>query len=124
MVYFEAIHSKMKTFSPSSIAIFCLEKAGGVNIASDAKPRFNSNIASYGKERILAHAGNIDVFLAQKGRMNPVDIEMITSESGFRAIKAVQEKKMYLIDESLVSRPTPHLIKGISTIQQYLYGTD
>jgi len=55
-VYFEAIHSKMKTFAPESMAIFALETAGGINIAADADPVRNTNIAYYGKERILSHA--------------------------------------------------------------------
>ena len=62
-VYFEAIHSKMKTFSPDSMAVFALETAGGVNVASDAKAVRNTNIAYYGKERILSHGRRIDVYL-------------------------------------------------------------
>ncbi|MBW2349126.1 MAG: ABC transporter substrate-binding protein [Deltaproteobacteria bacterium] len=41
-VYFEAIHSKMRTFSPSSIAMFALRTAGGVNVAEDARARHGS----------------------------------------------------------------------------------
>lgn len=120
-VYFEAIHSRMKTFSPASMAIFCLEKAGGVNIAPEATPRNNTNIASYGKERILGHADQIDIFLAQKGRMNPVTLDIITNESGFKAIKAIRNNQVYLIDEHLVSRPTPRLLSGVEEIQNILY---
>ena len=68
-VYFESIHRKMKTFSPSSIALFALEQAGGRNVATDAMQVRNTNIAVYSKERILAHAQEIDVFIAQQGRM-------------------------------------------------------
>ena len=32
-VYFESIHSKMKTFTPDSMAVFVLECAGGINVA-------------------------------------------------------------------------------------------
>ena len=63
-VYFEAIHKKMKTFAPQSIAIFVLEQAGGINVAADATQMRKTNIAAYGKERILAKAGEIDFFLA------------------------------------------------------------
>lgn len=120
-VYFEAIHSRMKTFSPTSMAIFCLEKAGGINIAKDAKPRNNTNIATYGKERILTHAGEIDVFLAQKGRMNPVSMAAIIEEPGFKAIKAVRENRVFLVEEYLVSRPTMRLLEGIEQISRLLY---
>jgi len=123
-VYFESIHKRMKTFSPTSIPVFCLENGGGINVASDAKPRRNSNIASYGKEKILALAGKIDVFLAQVGRMNHVTEKMIEHEPGFMAIKAVRNKKIFLVDEKIVSRPTLRLLEGITTIYNLLYSVN
>ncbi len=120
-VYFEAIHSKMKTFSPSSIAAFALEAAGGRNVAADATPHNDSNIAEYGKERILAKSEEIDVFLSQYGRMNKVDLEMLRQEPGFQIIKAYRQSRVHLIDEALVSRPTPRLLLGIEEIAKILY---
>ncbi len=120
-VYFEAIHGRMKTFSPGSMAIFALETAGGINIAKDAQPVRETNIAAYGKERILSHALDIDVFIAQSGPMNFVTIEMIRNEPGFSAIKAVQNNQIYLVDERLVSRPTFRLLEGIKVISRILY---
>ncbi|MCI5146610.1 MAG: ABC transporter substrate-binding protein, partial [Candidatus Electrothrix sp. AR3] len=69
-VYFESIHKRMKTFAPDSMAIFVLKSAGGINIAADAIQVRQTNIAAYSKERILDKADQIDVFLAQQGRMN------------------------------------------------------
>ncbi len=120
-VYFEAIHRKMKTFAPTSMAIFCLESAGGINVAADAEPVRSTNIAAYGKERILSHAGEIDVYLAQVGRMNRVTRQEILAEPGFSAIKAVRQGQVYLIDEFLVSRPTMRLLEGIDRIMTILY---
>ncbi|MEN8258790.1 MAG: ABC transporter substrate-binding protein [Thermodesulfobacteriota bacterium] len=120
-VYFEAIHRKMKTFMPTSLAIFVLESAGGINIASDASQVRSTNIAYYGKERILAKGRDIDVFLAQRGVMNRVDEELIKQEPGFMAIKAVQEGQVYFVDEELVSRPTMRLLEGISQVGSMLY---
>jgi len=120
-VYFESIHSKMKTFSPTSIANFVLKQAGGRNIATDTKARRDTNIAAYGKERILSHADEIDVFLAQQGRMNRVSIEQIVQEPGFQAIKAVRQGNVFLVDEQLVSRPTQRVLEGIKIIKRILY---
>jgi iron complex transport system substrate-binding protein len=120
-VYFESIHKRMKTFAPSSMAIFVLESAGGINAAKDAVQVRKTNIAAYGKERILAKADRIDVFLAQQGRMNPVTVEMITKEPGFQVIKAIKNNQVFLVDEKLVSRPTLGLIEGISTVFELLY---
>ncbi|MGB9499002.1 MAG: ABC transporter substrate-binding protein [Dissulfuribacterales bacterium] len=120
-VYFEAIHSKMKTFSPSSIAIFALKSAGGINIAHDAQARRGTNIAAYGKERILSHAEEIEIYLAQRGPMNHAKKRCIKEEGGFSAIKAVKEGKVYIIDEKIVSRPTMRLLDGIYEIGRILY---
>ena len=120
-VYFESIHSKMKTFSSDSMAIFALETAGGINIAGNAKPVRKTNIAAYGKERILSRATQIDVYLAQSGAMNRPTVSMIKSEPGFAAIKAVSGNQIYIIDEQIVSRPTLRLLEGIHEIGKILY---
>ena len=120
-VYFEAIHSKMKTFSPHAMAIFALESAGGINIAGDASSVRNTNIAYYGKERILSHASEIDVYLAQYGAMNRPTVAMIKQEPGFDMIKAVAMEQIYIVDEKIVSRPTLRLLEGICEIGSYLY---
>lgn len=120
-VYFEAIHSRMKTFAPSSIAIFALQTAGGINVAADAHARHNTNIAAYGKEHILSHANEIDVYLAQKGFMNHISKRRIREEAGFKTIKAVREGQVYIVDEKIVSRPTLRLLDGIYEIGRFLY---
>ena len=120
-VYFESIHSKMKTFSPESMAIFALETAGGINVASDAKSVRRTNIARYGKERILSRAAQIDVYLAQYGAMNSPTVADIKREPGFKAIKAVYNNQIFIIDEEIVSRPTLRLLEGIHEIGKLLY---
>jgi iron complex transport system substrate-binding protein len=120
-VYFEAIHSRMKTFTHGSMPIYALESAGGINAAPEARSSRNTNIANFGKEKILAKAHEIDVFLAQKGIMNPVSIDQIRNEPGFHVLKAVKTDQVFLIDENIVSRPVPRLFEGIMTIGKLLY---
>ncbi|MBN2712364.1 MAG: ABC transporter substrate-binding protein [Planctomycetes bacterium] len=120
-VYFESMHKRMKTFSPRSITMSVLREAGGENVATDAEALRESNIASYGKERILLHAKEIDAYLAQRGAMNDVTLEAIKSEPGFDAIKAVRDGNILIVDEEKVSRPTPRLIEGITGISRFLY---
>ncbi len=120
-VYFEAMHRQMKTFSKDSMAVFCLETAGGINVAADAVSSRGTNIGIYGKEKILSHAADIDVFLVQNGRMNDADVNTIKNEPGFQIIKAVKNGNIYRVDENLVSRPTPRLIDGIKVIGKILY---
>ncbi len=120
-VYFEAIHKPFKTFTPGAMPLFALSCAGGVNIAQEAKSVRGTNIAGYSKERILAHAEDIDVYLAQKGVMNPIEMADIVNEPGFGAIKAVRNGLICLVDETIVSRPTLALLQGICRIGECLY---
>lgn len=120
-VYFEAIHTKMKTFTKGAMPIFVLETAGGINIASDALASRDTNIAVYGKEQLLSKALEIDVFLSQQGIMNSVSIETIKNEPGFNIIKAIKDNQIYLIDENIISRPVPRLYQGMVTVGRILY---
>lgn len=123
-VYFESIHGKMKTFARDSIAVYVLEQAGGINLAADAEQVRETNIAAYGKERLLSRGDEIDIFLAQQGKMNPVDHSTISGEPGFQAIKAVREGKILLIAEPLVSRPTLRILDGIEQLAAAFYPQD
>ena len=120
-VYFEAIHDKMKTFTPTSMAIFALETAGGINIAADASQVRRTNIAYYGKERILSKGAQIDVYLAQTGSMNRPTVASIIGEPGYQVIKAVRTRQVFIIEEAIVSRPTMRLLAGIFEIGNRLY---
>jgi len=120
-VYFEAIHTRMKTFTPDSMAAYVLQTAGGINIAADAQQVRATNIAYYGKERLIGKAAEIDVYLAQVGAMNQTTVAAIKAEPGYRVIKAVKNDEVYLIDERIVSRPTLRLLCGIAETGRILY---
>ncbi len=120
-VYFEAIHTKMKTFTRGAMADFVLTASGGTNVAADGSASRGTNIAVYGKERILSLADQIDVFISQRGAMNRINRQMIKDEPGFHIIKAIQDNQIFIVDETIVSRPTMRLLYGISEIGTCLY---
>ena len=120
-VFFESIHRKSATFSLGSMPLFVLEKAGGINVAADARPRHGTNIAGYGLERLLNKGSKIDVYLAQRGTMNDVTVKDIVGSPAASRIKAVLTRNVFLVDEHLVSRPTLRLIEGIDTVFQLLH---
>jgi len=120
-VFFEAIHRQMKTVSPGSLAAYALECAGGVNLAAGAEPVAGSNIAHFGLERVVALGDALEVYLAQVGPMNPVSLEEILSTPGLNSLRAVREGRVHLVDEALVSRPTPRLVEGVRALARALY---
>ena len=103
------------------MAIFALEAEGGIHIADDASSVRGTNIAYYGKERILSKADQIDVFLSQNGTINQPTLPMIKNEPGFGVSKAVKDDRMYIVDEKIVYRPTMDLLKSAQVIGEILY---
>ena len=121
-VFFESIGKNISTTTPGSITAELLEIVGAENIAKDAKPKSpGSRIASFGIERLLEKADQIDVYIAQKGVMNRVKLRSIYERPGFSEIKAVKEKKVYIIDEKIVSRPTMRLLWGLEELGRIIY---
>lgn len=122
-VYFEATATEYRTITAESMPGKVLTLAGGINAAADAQPlKAASSIAAYGSERLLMKAGEIDVFLAQRGPMNPgVTPEAIKQRPGFDKIKAIREGQVYIVDEKLVSSPTFSLSEGVEKLAKTIY---
>ncbi|WP_371374556.1 ABC transporter substrate-binding protein [Sporomusa aerivorans] len=122
-VYFEATATEYRTITVDSMPGTVLKLAGGSNIAADAQPlKAASSIAAYGSERLLMKAEDIDVFLAQRGPMNPgITPDIIRQRPGFDKIKAVREGKIYIVDEKQVSSPTFRLADSVEQLAKMLY---
>src|SRR5690606_38985563 len=116
-VFFEAISDKFSTTTPGSIVDQLITMAGGINIASDTVATSpDSRIADYGIERLLSKAEEIDIYIAQTDRMNRVSVPSIYERPGFNNIRAVQNRQVFVVNESIVSRPTPRLLWGLEEL--------
>lgn len=122
-VYFESTEKEYRTITNDCMAANAIRIAGGINVASDARPvKEGSSIASYGAERILARADEIDVYVAQRGAMNAGGTpHSIRIRPGFDTIKAVRENKIYNIDEKLISSPTFRFATGVRELARFFY---
>jgi len=113
-VFLEAIHTQVKTFTPDSLPVWLLELAGGRNVAADARaPRPGLIIADYGPERLLARAGEVDVFISQAGHMNRVGLRQILDRPVYQPLAAFKTGRVYKIPEAILARPTPALLEGL-----------
>jgi iron complex transport system substrate-binding protein len=122
-VYFESVENGYKTVTSDSMPARAIEVAGGVNIAQDARPiTQGSSIAAYNIERILEQADKIDVYISQQGAMHAGgSIHSISIRPGFYAINAVRNKRIYVINEKLISSPTFRYITGIQEFSRMFY---
>lgn len=100
-----------------------IKAAGGYSVAGDLEPiKEGSSIASFGTERILEKADKIDVYVSQRGAMNAGgNYHTIVIRPGFDTIKAVREKKVFEINQKIISSPTFRYIKGIKEMARMCY---
>ncbi len=122
-VYFESTATEYRTITPASMPGIVLNLAGAINVAADAQAiKTASSIAAYGSERLLMKADEIDVFLAQRGPMNPgITVDAIKQRPGFDKIKAVRQGQVYIVEERLVSSPTFRLAEGVEQLAKLIY---
>ncbi|MCS5421650.1 MULTISPECIES: ABC transporter substrate-binding protein [Psychrilyobacter] len=121
-VFFEARHKTNQTTSLEGIPAYILGVLDIDNIAYDAVPaKKGSSVADFPKELLLSRGEEIDVYLAQYGAMNRPTVDIIKKAPGYKAIRAIREGEIYIIDEYDVSRPTNGLLDGIKEIGHIVY---
>jgi len=114
-VYFESTQTEYRTVTLNSMPGKAIQIAGGYSVAGDLEPiKEGSSIAAFGIESILEKAEEIDVYISQRGVMNAGgNYHTIVIRPGFKAIKAVEEKNVFEINQKIISSPTFRYVKGI-----------
>ncbi|MDR2726322.1 MAG: ABC transporter substrate-binding protein [Candidatus Adiutrix sp.] len=116
-VFLEAIHTQVKTFTPDSLPAWLVELAGGRNVAADARAQGPGLIiADYGPERLLAKAGEVDVFISQAGPMNRAGLGQILGRPAYQPLAAFKTGRVHKIPEAVLARPTPALLTGLKEL--------
>ncbi len=122
-IFFESTETNLHTVTANSMPAYAIEIAGGINVAAGAEPvQAGSSIASFGAEKILELADEIDVYVSQRGSMNAGgNLHSISIRPGFNTIKAVKDGRIFVINEKIISSPTFRFYKGAREIARYLY---
>lgn len=101
---------------PNTLISDMITLAGGVSITRDA----GTDWPSYSLEAIVAI--NPDVVLAPRihggGGLDP---EALKTKPGWQALDAVKNGRVHLVDDNLVSRPSPRVGEGVLEIAEALY---
>lgn len=106
-IYYELWPSPITTTGPGTFVDDIIQRAGGENIARDAKKAY----PQYSQEMIVAKNPDIIIF-SHHGSSNQ-SIEDILERQGWESINAIKEKKVIYVDENIVQRATPRLIDGL-----------
>ncbi len=121
-IFIEAVHREILTFSPDSFPAWLVELAGGRYIAADSEAlrRDAGLLVPYGPERLLSHAGEVDIFVAEEGVMNRVGLEEIRARNIYQPLRAFQTGDVHKIPEEYIARPTPSLLIGLELLAGYV----
>jgi len=113
-IFFESVHRNFRTTNKGSIADFVLRRSGLFNVADEAEQiSMGSTIAEFSREQLIDKGEEIEYYISQKGAMNKIDKETIKKSPGFNAIKAVRNDEIIIIDEKIISRPTPRIYYAV-----------
>jgi len=112
-VFFEVRYPNLLGAGQGSIVNDVILKAGGINCLLNEKKLVRINI-----ETLIGQ--DPDVYVIQKGPMNrnPGSPE---SRPNFQVLKAVQQGRVFFVDEYIFSRPGPRSVEAVEKLAAYLH---
>jgi hypothetical protein len=114
-VYFELWHDPYMSFGPNTWVDEIITKAGGHNI-------FHDSISQYpivNSETIIER--NPEFIILQSHSAGGRTTEEVKARTGWNLIDAVQNNKIYIVDENLFLRPGPRIVDGLYTLTMILH---
>jgi iron complex transport system substrate-binding protein len=102
------------TPGPGSFIDDLITLAGGTNVAANAK----SPWAQVNTEEIVA--GNPEVIVMSDVAYG-ISVESLKMRSGWTAIQAVKDNRVFPIDDNLVSRPGPRIVDGLEAAARLIH---
>ncbi len=114
-VYYEIWPSPITTAGPGTFVNDIIQRAGGENIAKDAKKAY----PQYSQEMIVAKNPDIIIF-SHHGSSNQ-SAEDILNRQGWESIEAIKNNKVFYVEENLVQRATPRLVDGLEQLAMMMH---
>jgi len=113
-VFYEVWNDPLMSAGADTFINELIEKAGGINIvAADGL----SGWPEYSVENLIQN--NPDIIIAPMS-LAP-DADVIISDARFTSVNAVINKKVYIVPDNPVSRPSQNIIKGLEMFAQAIH---
>ena len=112
-VFVEIYSKPLMTAGKATFIDNLVSLAGGTNVGDAA----GSGFPSFSSEVLLKD--NPDVYIATTGSM--ASPGQIAKRSGYDGLKAVQNGRVYVIDDNLLVRPGPRLVDGLEQLAQMIH---
>ncbi|MGF1471454.1 MAG: ABC transporter substrate-binding protein [Rubrobacteraceae bacterium] len=112
-VFYEIGYDPLFTVGPGSFINDAIEIAGGNNVASDAQQAY----PQYSVEKLLED--DPEYYLA--GKSSGVTVEDIKNRQPYSSLQAVQQDRVFVINDNLVNRPGPRIVQGVRLIAETIH---
>ncbi|MCG0276383.1 MAG: cobalamin-binding protein [Thermosediminibacteraceae bacterium] len=114
-VFYELWPSPITTAGPGTFVHDLIERAGGINVASDAAKPY----PEYSQEMVIEKNPDIIIFSHHGGGDQTKDD--IIKRPGWESITAIKEGKVFYVDEDLIQLPTPRLVDGLEQFAKIIH---
>lgn len=112
-VFYELGFDPLFTVGPGSFVQDAIEIARGENVTTDADQAY----PQYSVEKLLQD--DPEYYLA--GASSGATVEAIKSRPPYSSLQAVQQDKVFVINDDLVNRPGPRIVEGVREIAETLH---
>ena len=112
-VFFEVRYQNLLAAGRGSMVNDIITRAGGVNVVETAQ-----RLAPFSLEALLQ--AQPEVYIIQQGPMNRSP-EDIYSRPYFQELRAVQAKRVLVVDEGLFSHPGPRSAEAVAQLARFLH---
>lgn len=116
-VYMEFWYPPPWTFGPNTWGDEIINVTGGINVFGDAITDYVETT----DEEVIARNPDIIISLYGAQHIHFATLEEIKKRPGWASINAVQNGKVYLLDENLIVRPGPRIVLGLEAVARFLH---
>ena len=116
-VYIEFWYPPPWTFGPNTWGDEIIKVAGGINAFGDAPTDYIQTT----DEDVIARNPDVIISLYGAQHLHFTTLEEMKQRHGWTSIKAVQNGKVYLLDENLMVRPGPRIVMGLEAVARFLH---
>ncbi len=115
-VFYELWHDPLYTAGKNTFVDDLINLAGGINIGADARGEW----PQYSLEKLLTE--NPGVYIAiLHSTPEGVTAKEIKNRDRYGTLKAVRNDRVYIVDQNIVSRPSPRLIEGLKAFVKAIH---
>ncbi|MFO7815444.1 MAG: cobalamin-binding protein [Halanaerobiales bacterium] len=115
-VFYEIWNDPLYTAGENNFIDDLINMAGGINIGRLAEGQW----PQYNLEKLLVEDPEVYISTPHSAEME-VSKEQIKNRDQYQSISAIKNDRVYLIDEDIVNRPSPRLVKGLELMTKAVF---